>query len=144
MGYNTKFNGELRFTKEATAFQFAHLSSMFDEDCRDHPEWTSENLSYVDLELTADFLGIKHNGAEKTYDLEKIVNLVIQQMRLQWPDFGLIGQIEAQGQDLEDRWILKIGDDGMAHKANVPVVGQVIRCPHCEEKFHLAPENSNP
>lgn len=39
MGYTTNFKGESRFTSEPTASQLALIKAMFDEDCRDHPEW---------------------------------------------------------------------------------------------------------
>jgi hypothetical protein len=138
MGYNTNFKGELRFTKELTASQLAALSSMLGEDCRDHPEWgAGKNLYYIDLELTKDFGGLKWNGAEKTYELEKLVNVVITQMRKQWPDFGLTGSMAAQGEEISDRWALVIGEDGFAHKQPIAMTGEIVECPHCGEKFAL-------
>jgi hypothetical protein len=137
MGYSTSFKGELRFTSEPTAKQLAALSAMFGEDCRDHPEWDAKGLYYVDLELNDDFTGIRWNGAEKTYGLEQIVNVVIRQMRKQWPDFGLTGSLLAQGESLEDRWALHIGEDGFASKQAIAITGQRVTCPHCESTFIL-------
>lgn len=137
MGYSTNFTGELRFTKELTASQLAHLSSMLAEDCREHPEWNAPDLYYIDLELTPDFGGVRWNGTEKTYSLEKLVNVVITQMRKKWPDFGLTGTLAAQGEDAEDRWALTIGDDGMAHKEKLVITGQRVKCPECDHKFIL-------
>lgn len=137
MGYSTEFKGELRFVAEPTASQLAALKKMFGEDCRDHPEWEASGLYYVDLELTDDFSGIRWNGAEKTYGLEKIVNVVLAQMRKQWPDFGLAGVLSAQGEDAEDRWALAIGADGLAHKQKLAITGQRITCPHCDGIFIL-------
>lgn len=137
MGYTTKFKGDLKFTKELAATQLAHLKKMLGEDCREHPEWDAKNLYYIDLELNDDFSGLRWNGTEKTYSMEKLVNLVILEMRKKWPDFGLTGIFSAQGEDVEDRWTLSIGEDGMAKKTKVPIVGQKIVCPHCEETFIL-------
>lgn len=138
MGYNTRFDGELRFVTEPTATQLAKLKSMFGEDCRDHPEWETDGLYYIDLELTDDFCGLRWNGAEKTYDLDQLVNVVIAQMRMKWPDFGLIGSLTAQGEDVQDRWMLTIGDDGLAHKTKLGITGKIVTCPHCDKHFELA------
>lgn len=136
MGYNTKFKGVLGFEQELTAKQLATLNSMLDEDCREHPEWEdSKGLYYVDLELTKDFSGLKHSGAEKTYDLEKIVNVVTKQMRRQWPEFALRGELLAQGEDIEDRWRLVIDNNGWAVRIDCRLNGKKIKCPHCDGEF---------
>lgn len=137
MGYTTSFEGELRFASEPTASQLAALSAMLGEDCRDHPEWEAPGLYYIDLELTKDFCGLRWNDAEKTYDMDKLVNVVIRQMRKQWPDFGLTGALMAQGEDVGDIWALRIGDDGFAIKCDVPKAGESVKCPHCGESFAL-------
>ena len=137
MGYSTNFNGELRFTNEPTASQLAALKAMCGEDCREHPEWNAKDLYYIDLELTDDFYGLQWNGAEKTYDLEKLVNVVLVEMRKKWPDFGLTGTLAAQGDDVDDRWALAIGEDGMAQKMKLAVTGKIVTCPHCEGRFEL-------
>lgn len=137
MGYSTNFQGELRFTSEPTASQLAELKAMCDEDCREHPEWETTGLSYIDLELTDDFSGLRWNGAEKTYNLDKIVNVVICEMRKKWPNFGLNGTMLAQGECIEDRWALTIGEDGLAHKMPIAPTGKIVTCPHCGEKITL-------
>lgn len=137
MGYSTTFNGELRFTKEATASQLAALKGMLGEDCREHPEWEAPDLYYVDLEFNGDFTGLIWNGAEKTYGLDKVVNVIITEMRKRWPDFGLEGVMAAQGESVEDRWTLSIGEDGMASKIKVALTGKVVTCPHCQHRFAL-------
>lgn len=136
MGYTTKFKGELKFTKEPTLEQLRALRAMFGECCEKHKDWNAPGLGYVDLELTQNLSGLCWNGAEKTYDLDKIVNVVLAQMRTKWPDFGLSGALSAQGEDIEDRWSLTIGDDGLAHKIKIGV-GTIVRCPHCRSKFAL-------
>lgn len=137
MGYSTNFDGELRFTNELAASQLATLKAMCGEDCREHPEWDAKGLYYIDLELTDDFSGVRWNGAEKTYDLEKLVNVVLVEMRKKWPAFGLVGTLSAQGEDVEDRWALTIGEDGIAYKMKLAVTGKIITCPHCDGRFEL-------
>jgi hypothetical protein len=137
MGYSTDFKGELRFVSEPSTKQLAALSAMFGEDCRDHPEWNAPELYYVDLELTEDFGGIRWNGAEKTDALEKIVNVVITEMRKQWPEFSLVGQMVAQGERFEDRWVLSVGLNGIAEKVATAITGEVVECPHCGKRFAL-------
>lgn len=138
MGYSTKFKGSLKFTEELTASQLAKLKRFFGEDCRDHPEWIgTSDLSYIDLKFLEDFSGIEWDGAEKTYSLEKLVNVVILNMRQEYPAFGLSGKLAAQGESFDDRWELVIGEDGLAHHINVVIVGTKLTCPHCEEQFVL-------
>lgn len=137
MGYTTTFKGDLKFTNELSASQLAHLKTFMGEDCREHPEWNAKDLYYIDLELNDDFSGVRWNGMEKTYSMEKLVNVVIVEMRKKYPDFALSGTFSAQGEDAEDRWTLSIGEDGMAKKTKVPIVGQRITCPSCEHTFIL-------
>jgi hypothetical protein len=140
MGYSTDFKGVLAFKNEPTAKQLAFIKGMCGEDCREHPEWNAPDLYYIDLELAEDFSGIQWNGAEKTYDLDKLVNVVITQVRKEWPDFGLEGALQAQGEEVGDVWMLTIGEDGFAHKQEIVLAGQIVECPECEHKFRLASE----
>ena len=138
MGYNTEFRGELKFKKELTASQLAKISSFLGEDGRDHPEWCA-NLSYINLELNADFSGIQWNDTEKTYDMVGCVNLIIREMVKICPDFELEGKFLAQGEDIDDRWNLII-ENGMAVRKELSVKGKKIErkkieCPHCGEVF---------
>lgn len=137
MGYSTSFTGSLKFASEPTTKQLAKLNAMFGEDCRDHPEWNAKGLYYVDLKLTEDFTGIEWNGAEKTYELDKIINVVIGEMRKEFPGFSLIGTLFAQGEDADDRWQLVVGDDSIARRIKVQIVGTKVECPRCEHKFYL-------
>lgn len=138
MGYNTQFEGCLKFTQELTGTQLAALNLMLEEDCREHPEWGAENLTHIDLQLTNDFSGIEWNGAEKTYDLVEKVNLIICEMKKVCPDFGLEGQLLAQGEEFGDIWKLIIGEDGFARSQKLTSSGNPTTCPHCGEDF-IAP-----
>lgn len=134
MGYTTTFKGELKFTKELTATQLAKLKTYLGEDCRNHAEWGRTDLSYIDLELLNDFSGLCWDGSEKTYDLEDKINLIIDQMRIEYPDFGLQGKLLAAGEEAEDRWWL-IVENGVAIRKDIELTGKKVECPHCGETF---------
>lgn len=143
MGGSTDFAGELKFKKELTGSQLAELIKILGEDCRDHPEWGEGdpdyvrlNLSYIQFELLEDFSGIKWDENEKFYDAVEKVNLVTRLMREHVGDFELIGQLNAQGEEFNDRWVLRMSN-GQAFKEDVIIVGQKITCPCCEEEFTL-------
>jgi len=140
MGYSTEFEGTLYFTEQLTAEQSQALDKILGEDVRDHDEWEHDEdsyVTYIDLEVTRDNDGIKWDGSEKTYGLDEAVNIVLREMRKQFPTFGLTGQIRAQGESMDDRWILMMDDDGDAVKQDVVFNGKKITCPHCEETIYL-------
>ena|ERR1700753_2318022 len=138
MGYNTTFKGELKFTTDLTSKQLAKVKSFLGEDCREHPEWGDTGLTYIDLVLLDDFSGLKWDDCtEKTYDLPEKVNLVIKNMRKEYPDFGLSGKLSAQGEDSDDRWFLNMVD-GKAVKEEIPLSSDEIISPHCGELFTLS------
>ena len=146
MGYTTEFKGELRFKPELKASELAHLNKFLGDDIRDHLDWEknkwSEELRYsIDLELNEDYSGIEWTGTEKSYEMVAQVNYIISQMRKINPAFELEGSFLAQGEDLEDRWSLTIGDDGWAKKSEIAIIGQKVRCPHCEQSFFLNEES---
>lgn len=137
MGYSTTFTNELKFTTDLKASELAELSKFLGEDCREHPEWGGSGLTYIDLELTKDFTGLKWNGAEKTYDLVAKVNLVIGKMKEKYPDFGLTGELTAQGEEVGDIWKLSI-ENNIAYERKIQFENKkLITCPHCEEEFFL-------
>ena len=48
------------------------------------------------------------------------------------PEFGLNGKIEAQGEDAQDRWLIKMKDN-VAVREEVGLCSHEIICPHCDE-----------
>jgi len=137
MGYSTEFIGELLFTKELKASEIVKIKSFLGRDCRAHPEWNAKHLTYIDLELTDNLSGLKWDGSEKTYDLVEKVNLIIDMMKKDYPDFGLNGSLLAQGEDITDRWMLSIDENGKAVQNKIEIKGKKITCPHCQENFIL-------
>jgi len=136
VGYSTNFQGELKFTEELKASQIAQVQSFLTQDCREHPEWGNPECYYVDLEFLPDFSGLKWNGAEKTYGMVEIVNMIIKNIQKTTPTFGLKGRLLAQGEDIDDRWEL-VFENGIAVRKELPHTGSKITCPHCEESFYL-------
>ncbi|MFA5154166.1 MAG: hypothetical protein WC554_16570 [Clostridia bacterium] len=132
MGYSTDFDGELKFKKPLTKKQIEKLETFLGEDCRDHEEWGQLDLTYIDLKLTKDQSGLKWDGSEKTYDLVDKVNLIINEMHKDFPDFELEGQLTAQGEDMKDRWYLAI-ENGFACKRKTLV--KTVICPECNHEF---------
>ena len=136
MGYSTDFKGELKFTNELKASEISKVNSFLGEDCRDHPEWGEAKLFFVDLDLLPDFSGLKWSGAEKTYGMVEVVNMLMLNVQIDFPSFGLEGKLLAQGEDIDDRWELVI-ENGVAVKRDIPQTGQRVECPHCEGHFYL-------
>lgn len=137
MGYTTTFKGVLQFEKELTTTQLKKLAQYLGEDVRQHPEWGKHDLTYIDLVLTKDFGGLEWDGSEKTYDLVDKVNLILDQMRKEYPDFNLTGSLNAQGEDSDDRWTLKIVNK-KAVKEDIPLASDEIICPDCGHLFKLS------
>ena len=55
-------------------------------------------------------------------------------MRIDFPEFGLEGELLAQGEDIKDRWKLRIVE-GWAECIDIEVGGKVIRCPNCSHEW---------
>jgi hypothetical protein len=134
MGYTTEFRGELKFTSELRKSEIRYLANeVLEQDYRDHPEWKlsdGADLDCIDLELTDEWDGFRWSGAEKSRRMVKQVNAVIELMRRIKPDFGLTGELQANGEEMDDRWVLAI-EDGKAVRRDVKIEGSVYRCPHC-------------
>jgi hypothetical protein len=133
MGYTTKFKGTLKFKNPITVDQLKVLSPLLGE------EWPG---GYVQFELTKAMDGIKWDGSEKFYDAPATVDWLTEQMREQWPDFAFTGELQAQGEDIDDRWRLVVGEDGKARKVTLPPPGKKIECPHCRRKFYLTDDGA--
>jgi hypothetical protein len=119
MNYNTKFDGKLRFAEGLTIEQLDKVRSFLNED--------------VALQLSKDFEGLEWDKTE-TIDLVEKVNFIIDEMHKEFPDFGFEGNLLAQGEKIDDRWVLSI-DNGRAVKKPIMLEGSEIACPHCGEKI---------
>ena len=138
MGYFTDYKGELKFTQPLTDAQIADLNTMLGEFCPDHPEWNVPHIRSIDLKFTKDGSGLTWNGAEKTADLNQVVEFVLDVMHTEYPDFGLTGKILAQGEDINDRWQLYL-EAGAVKTRDLAIEGKEIECPHCHKMFIYDP-----
>lgn len=126
MGYHTEFSGALQFKNKLTTKQLSRIKQILRQDCREHPDWEANNLTYIDLALLPDNSGIQWDGSEKTYNMPELVNVVIQQMRKDFPEFSLAGVMAAQGSDIGDLWELYISKDGFAKKRKLFVTAEMV------------------
>jgi hypothetical protein len=147
MGYTTKFTGELKFDRDITVPTLVYLKKFLGEDVRDHPEWhvfcEEASFNYIDLELLDDFSGLRWNGAEKSYDMVGQVNFILRALRnLNGKDgFGLVGRLEAQGEEIGDYWELVFNQQGWAERRGLALGGKLIECPDCGHKWLLKEAN---
>nr|VFK15006.1 MAG: hypothetical protein BECKLFY1418C_GA0070996_101227 [Candidatus Kentron sp. LFY] len=96
MGYDTTYKGALRFTTSLTPAMLTRLGKYLDEDTRNHPDWrVPGEVFHIALELTEDLSGLQGSRGEKTYDLHLAVEVVLENMRLYFPEFGLAGKMAA-------------------------------------------------
>ena len=58
--------------------------------------------------------------------MPELVNVVIRQMRKDFPAFGLTGLMAAQGSDIGDLWELYISDDGFATSRKLYVTAAMV------------------
>lgn len=64
------------------------------------------------------------------------INLIIDEVKKEFPDFGLTGTMIAQGEDADDTWAINIVD-GRAARTEIIIKGHEAKCPHCGESFTL-------
>lgn len=140
MGYTTQFKGVLKFKAEPTREQLAELKQYLGGDLRGlDPSCNAvrEDFAvYIQFELASDFSGIQWDGSEKFSGPVAVVNWLTVKMREVWPEFAFTGQLAAQGEDVDDRWILKMVN-GVATKVETPPTGRRVECPHCEQHFYI-------
>jgi len=136
MWYCTTFDGSLKINDNISDEALEKLEGFMWEDMRDHDEWDTWNMTWIDLEINKNDLTIEWDWAEKTYDLVEKVNFIIQEMLKDFPDFCLHGTLYAQWEESDDMWKLIVIDNVAKW---IPVIQEwdTITCPHCKEKFTL-------
>ena len=110
MGYDTSFKGELKFSESLTERQLQHIQLYLGKDCRDYPEWKTKDLTNIDLKLSKDNKGIEWNGSQKTSNLDKKIKFIIDEMRKVIPNFIIKGNLLAQGENIEDRYLICVDE----------------------------------
>lgn len=125
MGYSTSFDGVLELNVTISAQELALVNKIINEDC------------YFDIEITDDFSGLKWNGSEKTRGMVEKINSMIDQVTEKYPDFMLTGELRAQGEEFDDRWILRMIDN-RAVKIDLVNTSESICCPNCRYEFYVS------
>jgi len=143
MGYDTSYKGTLYFTTELFASQIAHLESLLGNDASVHSNiyddyGVSPNLSYIDLQFTKEFDGLEWNQMEKSHNMADAINFILGWMREKYDNFGLKGELLAQGDGIGDIRKILI-KDGKA--IEVILTGKIVECPECKTKFRLSDED---
>lgn len=137
MGYTTSFQGIIKITPELKASEIKFIQGMFG-DMRD---WNPEEAKRLDMtwfsfEFDKDFTGICWDGAEKFYDADKCMEYIVDATVRKFPHLKFNGILQAQGEDYDDRWQLRVKDNKVTRK-DIKIKGQKVTCPHCEEDFIL-------
>jgi len=138
MGYTTEFEGVLKFTRELTGRELASInkvlnnSNEMDQDMRKFEH--RHMISYIDLQLTDDFQGVEWNGAEKTYCMHEMIGFVSLKLEQLSPPCSFVGELLCQGEDVEDRYILKVTGDKVK-KIKIELSGIKCECPDCGAIF---------
>jgi hypothetical protein len=148
MGYSTDYRGELLFKAEPTVAQLRALADFYEVSASDHPEWfdgippglADQILKYgawFQLRVNDQMTGLVWDGGEKCAPLNEVANVILNMMRRRWPHFGLSGEMRAQGEDVDDRWVLFIGEDGWARRRDDKPAGPKATCPSCRHAFYI-------
>lgn len=147
MGYTTTYTGTLFFKKEPTVEILRELKRLEHADARakENRHWLADfpqadEVRYIAFRITDNLDGIEWNEDEKFNEAIEAVNLITHRLRKIDPSFAFEGSLNAQGEDFDDRWVLEIDDQGWAVKRELKLIGDVVRCPHCDNKFMLTDE----
>lgn len=122
MGYN--YAGKLWFREGMTIQELNEVKKFLGQDCRNHAEWlNSDGLYHFDLMLSEDMLGlVESEDADKAEDLTPYINMLINNMRHRgFEEFTLTGELLGQGDDPDDRFILRMVD-GVATRIDLSVM----------------------
>ncbi len=148
MGYSTSFHGVLKFTCPMDIEKLTYLGQFLDcADPNDYPDWIIPNpnrVGYIQFRVSKDYSGIEWDGSEKFYYAPEAVELVLANMQAKYPEFGLEGSLEAQGEAISDRWTLVVENNVVKHITYVNPYGREICCPNCRKKFIIDTQTFQP
>jgi hypothetical protein len=118
MGYSTEYNGSLDFTKPLSEVEKTYLIGVLYKD--NSTQYFSRPA--YSLELTRLQDGLQWDGSEKSHIEADQINTLIREMRKLFPDFGLTGELLAQGEDPGDISKIRINKDGWAEEVIPKIV----------------------
>jgi hypothetical protein len=106
MGYSTDFEGTIKIEPALTAKDMKKIEKFIED-----PTFPSDFYTHhCDYEITEECDGIRWNGSEKSYDMDKILPLLIQKF-FKPMGYKLNGVMLAQGESMEDRWRMVVKDN---------------------------------
>ena len=105
MGYNTQFQGSLRVSGISSLKAFDYLANEVLQ--KEH----KGKIKHINLEYNWGMGTLSWNNAEKTYDMDKAIELVISEMQKEYPTFNLNGNLLAQGKRINDRYIIQVNNN---------------------------------
>ncbi len=110
MGYDTYFRGEFQIHPKLDLQTFQDLASLVDLDrgAEGSPD------SSCDWEPTANGMGLRHNGSEKSYNYQEWVQYIVNFLAAR--EHQLFGEVKYQGEDPDDFGKLIVGEDGTVKK----------------------------
>jgi len=133
MGYNTRFEGVLKFTPETPVAAIRRLKEILGDNEAMTPKEYGNN--YIDIVITDDLTGIKWNDeCEKSYGMVETINYLLDEVRKTHPEFGLTGMLLAQGEDIRDVWNIVI-KDGTAIEKRIDLGDSLKTCPECGHQW---------
>lgn len=141
MGYTTKFEGTIWFSRDLTVREYRELEKLADYDSKDdgtyeqHTE-TPETLpnSYLQWEPNKDGTGLVWNGAEKFYDYIHWLRWLIKHY-FKPRGITLNGELHWSGEEIDDNGILVVADNKVTSKKLTLKSQGLVCCPNCGERF---------
>lgn len=131
MGYSTSFEGEILITPELMASHIKHI-----EQTIDRLEDDNSKDYHPDYEFNKDYTGLIWNGAEKSRGMDEAIKDIIAATTNLYPEIKFNGQLKAQGEEYDDRWILRVVDN-LVDTEDLILTGKEVICPECKYKFRL-------
>jgi len=132
MSYSVSYSGSLNFVNELTDAQYHRLKSLYGNAERrakkeaihiptlfkkyqlQYPDVLKDSIdSLITTTIKDDETGIEAYD-EYLIPIEEL-NLIILFMREEFPEFGLTGEMQAQGEEIGDVFRLYVGRDGFVH-----------------------------
>ena len=106
MGYTTEYDGHVTITPPLTAAMVAKFNDYAEE--RHDGEGPTKYATWCDWRADADGTAIRWNGGEKFYDGAAWMAWMID--RYVPANHTVNGDINAEGEESGDRWLLKVTD----------------------------------
>lgn len=103
MGYNTDFEGEITVTPALTAAEYAVMRKLTTERHEDNSMYGGRGEApgyYCDWEFSVDGTRLYWNGGEKSYEMDKWLELLVRKL----PGHEFHGTVVARGEEFNDMW----------------------------------------